>query len=110
MSEVLGLEHVRKWEGGAEARVDILHGVSLSVGCGEFVAVMGPSGSGKSTLLNLVGLLDRPSSGVVRLLGSDVAGFDDDGLARLRNESIGFIFQNFNLLPYLTVRQNVQLP
>jgi putative ABC transport system ATP-binding protein len=84
--------------------------VSVTVGDGEFVAIMGPSGCGKSTLLNLMGLLDAPTKGRVRLNGQDV-GFGRDGaLARLRNEQIGFVFQSFHLVPDLTILDNVEIP
>lgn len=88
----------------------ILHGLSFNIEKGEFVAIMGPSGSGKSTLMHILGLLDRPSSGVYKFNGKNVAGLEDDELAAYRNKKIGFVFQAFNLLPRTTVLENVELP
>lgn len=110
MSELLHLEHVQKWVGDGEARLDILKGVNLTLPTGVFVAIMGASGSGKSTLMNLIGLLDAPSAGFIRLMGQDVSTLSDDAAAHLRARSIGFVFQSFHLLPYLTARENVELP
>ncbi|MCJ7771381.1 ABC transporter ATP-binding protein [Candidatus Bathyarchaeota archaeon] len=87
-----------------------LRGVSLSVSKGEFVAIIGPSGSGKTTLLNLIGTLDSPSGGEVFLDGIPTSGLRGDKLADLRNKKLGFVFQFFNLVPYLTAEENVQLP
>ncbi len=92
------------------SRVVALDEVSFAVGRGEMVAVMGQSGSGKSTLLNIIGGLDRPTSGTVRIDGVALDGLDDDGLTRVRREKIGFVFQFFNLLPTLSALDNVALP
>ena len=110
MAEILRLENVYKWVDLGDIRVDILKGISLSVQAGEFIAIMGASGSGKSTLLNLVGLLDVPSSGSLRILGKEASHLAENELAQLRSHAIGFIFQTFNLLPYLSAKQNVELP
>ena len=90
--------------------VSALNGVTLTVSAGERVAVMGPSGCGKSTLLHLCGAMDRPSKGEVRLEGQPLCSLDDDQLTRLRRRQVGFVFQSFNLLPTLTIAQNIGLP
>ncbi len=105
--EVSGLE--KTYELG-ELTIHALNGVALSVASGEFVAVMGPSGSGKSTLLHLIGLLDVPDAGAVRIGGRDTAGLTDDELTALRRDELGFIFQNFELIPNLSARENILLP
>jgi putative ABC transport system ATP-binding protein len=87
-----------------------LHDVNLTVREGEFISIMGPSGCGKSTLLNIMGLLDAPSRGTVELAGDEVRSYDDRHLARMRNQTIGFIFQSFHLIPDLSVLDNVQIP
>ena len=96
--------------GEGEAAVDALRGVSLSVGEGELVAVMGPSGSGKSTLMHLLAALDKPTEGTVTIAGEDVGKLSDRGVTLLRRKHIGFVFQFFNLLPMLSAEENVLLP
>jgi putative ABC transport system ATP-binding protein len=96
--------------GNGEARVEALRGIDLDVHHGEFVAVMGPSGSGKSTLLHLIGGLDAPSAGTVRVGGEDLASLDDNRLTLLRRRRLGFVFQAFNLIDTLTAVENVALP
>ncbi|MBN2345705.1 MAG: ABC transporter ATP-binding protein [Candidatus Aminicenantes bacterium] len=92
------------------ASLEALRGVDLLVKAGEFISIMGPSGSGKSTLMNIIGCLDTPSAGTYDLDGRAVAGMSFDQLAEVRNRKIGFVFQNFNLLPYATAAENIELP
>ena len=108
--ELIKLSHIEKSYGEGKLAVPVLHDISLTIEAGEYLAVMGPSGSGKSTLMNLIGCLDRPTSGSYTLAGEDVLALDDNGLSRLRNRTIGFVFQNFNLLPRETALENVALP
>jgi len=107
---VIRLEQITKVFGEGTAQVAAVAGVDLEVRRGEFLAIMGPSGSGKSTLMNIIGCLDRPTTGRYCLDGRDVAQLDDDALADARRLAIGFVFQTFNLLPRLTALQNVELP
>jgi putative ABC transport system ATP-binding protein len=109
-SLVVEVQSLRKVFDAGENRVEALRGVSLRVAAGEFVAVMGPSGSGKSTLLHLIGGLDTPSAGSIRVSGEDLSKLDDDRLTLLRRRRIGFVFQAFNLLDVLTAQENVALP
>src|SRR6266545_694259 len=106
---MIALTAVTKYYEG-KRRVTALDGVDLEVARGEMVSIVGPSGSGKSTLLNLIGGLDRPSQGEIRIDGQAVAKLSDDDLTRLRRDKIGFIFQFFNLLPSLSCLENVALP
>jgi putative ABC transport system ATP-binding protein len=110
MTALMKLEGVTKVYGEGELAVEALKGVDLEVGVGDYLAVMGPSGSGKSTLMHILGLLDSPTAGSYLLDGEEVAGFSRRKLAHLRNRKIGFIFQNFNLLPRASLLRNVELP
>ena len=107
---ILHLDDVSRVHGSGPTEVHALRGVSFRAYAGELVAVMGPSGSGKSTLLTLAGGLDAPTSGVVSVEGVDLAGLGNTGRARMRRTSIGYVFQDFNLIPALTAAENVALP
>lgn len=107
---VIEIKNVTKRYDDEAGVLDALNGVSLTVMPGDFVAIMGPSGSGKSTLMNIIGLLDRPTTGQYLLEGTDVSNLSDRKLARLRRDNIGFVFQAFNLLPRLNLLQNVEMP
>ncbi len=106
---MLVLDKLSKTYQGARSR-SVLRDVDLVLGSGEYIAVMGESGIGKSTLLNLIAGLDQPDTGSIRLDGVDLTGLDDDALTILRRESMGFVFQAFHILPYLSLAQNVALP
>ena len=108
--QIVLLEGVGKVHGESASGLSVLRDVDLSIRKGEFVGIVGASGSGKTTLMNILGCLDRPSAGRYVLDGQDVSTLDDDGLSRVRNRSIGFVFQSFQLIPQLTVIENVEVP
>lgn len=110
MEPVIAIRDLKKVYDLGATQVVALAGVDLDIHENEYVAIMGPSGSGKSTLMNMIGCLDTPTSGQYHLAGEAVADMDDDELARIRNQEIGFIFQSFNLLPRTTILRNVELP
>jgi len=107
---MINLENIVKIYKIGDIQLNALDGITCHISDGEMISIMGPSGSGKSTLMNLIGCLDRPTSGKYELGGTDVSGLKEDQLAEIRNKKIGFVFQSFNLLPRVTAMANVELP
>lgn len=110
METIIELEQVAKYYQMGESLVKALDGVSITIVRGDFIAIMGPSGSGKSTAMNLVGSLDVPTKGTIKLSGRNISHFSESEVAQLRGKKIGFIFQSFNLIPNLTAKENIMLP
>src|SRR3984957_17684703 len=110
MASIIHLENIRKSYFLGNQELQVLKGINIDIFKNEYVALMGPSGSGKSTLMNILGCLDSPTEGKYILNGQDVSEMPDDDLAEVRNKEIGFVFQQFNLLPRLTAAENVALP
>ena len=110
MQSVIHLDHIEKSYFMGKMELQVLKGIALDINKNEYVALMGPSGSGKSTLMNIIGCLDTPTSGIYILNGHDISVTEDNKLAEIRNKEIGFVFQQFNLLPRLTALENVALP
>jgi len=110
MSKLIQIEQLKKTYHVGKVNVEALRGVSFEINSGEFVSIMGPSGSGKSTLMHIIGCLDYPTGGKYFLSGQDVSKLNDNQLALFRNQKIGFVFQQFNLLPKTTILRNVELP
>lgn len=110
MSKLIELQGVHRLFDVGDQQVHALNDVTLNIAQGDYISLMGPSGSGKSSLLNIIGLLDRPSSGIYRLEGQEISAYSDEEQARLRRERIGFVFQFFHLIPRLTAAQNIELP
>ena len=101
---------VKRYYVGQPNELEILHGIDLHVSQNEFVAIVGESGSGKSTLMNMIGALDRPTEGTYRLVGQDISQLKDEQLSDIRNQEIGFVFQNFCLIPRMSAVRNVEIP
>src|SRR5689334_11678988 len=110
MNSIIHLEEIRKHYIMGKQQLQVLKGISIDIYKNEYVALMGPSGSGKSTLMNIIGCLDTATAGKYILNGQDVSKMEDNALAEVRNKEIGFVFQQFNLLPRLTAKENVALP
>ncbi len=110
MTALIELDHVSKVYTSGDSELRALDDVSLAIPAGQFVAIMGASGSGKSTLMNVIGCLDRPTRGIYRLAGREVGDLPRNELAKIRNATLGFVFQSFNLLPRTSARENVELP
>ena len=110
MNTLVSINKLSKYYQRGSERVEVLQGLDLTIEQGDFLALMGPSGSGKSTLLNLIGGLDRPSSGTLQVDGRDITKLDESALSRWRASNIGFVFQMYNLLPVLSAERNVELP
>ena len=108
--EIIKLKGIYKSYGSGKAVTKVLHDIAVTINEGDFIAIMGASGSGKSTLMNILGFLDVPTKGSYEFDGKKVTAFDEDTLAKIRNERIGFVFQSFYLLPRLTALENVQMP
>src|SRR5579859_1930889 len=107
---IINMQDIRKVYDTGKVKVEALKGIDLAIEEGELVAIVGPSGSGKSTLMNLLGCLDTPTSGVYEIGGQAISGVTRDQLAEIRNKRVGFVFQNFNLLPHITAQENVEMP
>ena len=108
--KVINIKNVSKIYKIDKFNVNALNGINLEISEGEFVAIMGPSGSGKTTLLNVIGCIDKPTSGKVLLDGINASELPENQLHKIRRDKMGFVFQTFNLLPYLNARENVELP